>query len=350
MYLGDILDATGDSLPHLQFYTWAKDEKDRYSTRMVYAEKMPPGSEYRRRRTELSAEAFAGYTVFNADSDTVVLRIPPIPRAMSAIADDTSSLAKAAVLNPSWLLRVVPKTPEGWSYSSVICGYTQGAGRRTYFPVSPSFAAAGVGVYDRARDATFGHVLTHRVDGGGVVFDLVFYSGADRDRTITYEIEGRQDLPAGMSVSVLDPASDKDLMKGGGKHSIELEAGSSRHRLLVVGTKAFRGEFLRSVDRSGFALLPVHPNPFRSVVNMRYIVPYYGVDRVSCRVYDGRGRLVWWRDVTDGLTSGVNLLSWNGTLWSGKPATAGFYVVRITAYDRRHGRQGTHQTTILYAP
>lgn len=351
MYLGDILDATGDSLPHLQFYRWAKDEKDRYSTRMIYAEKMPPGSEFRHRRTELSAEAFAGYSVYNSDTDTVVLRIPPVPRAISTVTEDSASLAKARGSSSSWLLRVVSKTREGGAHSPVVCGYTRGTGERTLFPASPTFAATGVRVYDRARDATFGHALAHRLNGGGVVFDLAFHNHGDRAYTTVYRIEGQQGLPAGMSVAVLNPASPKGLRKPtGGEQSVELEAGGSQHRLLLVGTESFQREFLGTINRGGFTLLPVYPNPFRSAVTIRFIVPYYGINRVSCRVYDARGRLIWWRHITGDLASGMNHLRWNGTLPGGEPATAGFYVVKITAYDRRRQSKGTRKTSVFYAP
>ena len=81
-------------------------------------------------------------------------------------------------------------------------------------------------------------------------------------------------------------------------------------------------------------LFGTYPNPFSSMVRIRYSLPYDGVEKVRFAIYDMRGRMVWQKEISAVSKYGTSDLIWNGRANNGKPVAAGVFLLRMNALGK----------------
>lgn len=333
MRIGDILDATGSNAESLVFYRWGKEKGNtRYRTELLYAPNMP-GKDYGKRTNELSDDVRLGFSVYNYSGGDITLRIPPVPKAMSTVTDDTT-LARRQQRH--WAVEIHAWDDQGERRTPIICGYVDRPGRWTGFPVSPSFSRSGVKVLDPQGTELFDHMLQHRMDGGGCRYDLVFYNRSDHTDRIHFDVDRSAGLSEGLHAWVIDPATGIAASVDSGALSVALAPGAEKRRVLAIGGEGYGLFVLDDLRNWNFRLLEVAPNPSRGILNVRFTVPLVGIERISCELFDPSGRIVWQRDVAERrLRPGVNQLVWDGTTPYAGRAASGVYLLRLQGFDHR---------------
>jgi hypothetical protein len=193
-------------------------------------------------------------------------------------------------------------------------------------------------VYDRELDASFGHLLLHRAQNGGFVYDLLFANRTGRSHTVAYDLGGAGSLPGGLSAIVVDPVAGRSE-RAKGPYEVAVEANGSALRTLAVGTDDFLRSFVGNLKPLVFGLRAL-PNPFRGRVTIRFTIPWVDVDEVRLSVHDMSGRSVWSRSMTRGVRFGGNSLVWSACDGEGRPVASGMYLVRMAVYakDKKDAR------------
>jgi hypothetical protein len=332
--LGDVFTATGSSSfspDSLQFYYWRKDQSGRYRSEAKYLYGIDSVDD---RAVALSATGGAGFSVYNPYADTMVLVIPPLPKAMSKIA-----AAKKPGKTGGWALRLAPTLSDGTPLTSVYCGFSPASkGGVSYYARAPSLVKAYAAVYDAASRRARGHAMVHSMADGGAAYMLVFGNETAKRVSLSYKIENVKTLPRGMSIRLYNPSTDSAENVSGGGAAVAVEAGAKEYRWLFAGTDAYLAK-ARMIARPGLLrFVGTYPNPFRSYVRIRYSLPYDGVDRVRFMIYDMRGRTVWQTQITPGFMTGSADLTWNVQSTDGRPVAAGVYIIRMSAFAKT-GRQ-----------
>jgi hypothetical protein len=99
------------------------------------------------------------------------------------------------------------------------------------------------------------------------------------------------------------------------------------------------------------ALERVYPNPVRSMVHLRYSVPFARVGRVEFSILDISGRRLWRRSLAEtDVSGGSRECLWNGTTVGGKRVAAGVYIVKMSAFDHKEKQIGAFERRITVLP
>lgn len=328
MYVGDIVDATRDTTGQLQLYRW-RSHGGQYRTEPFFTPNIPL-PEYRNRSAVLEHGPSVAYCAYNFDSSAIVLRIPPVPHAMSAVS---ASQAKPRA-SRGWIYRLDARTAGGVNPGPVLCGYVPNPGEQTWLPVSPSLADMSIQIYDRVKNRTYGHMLTHRLQHGGFSMELLFHNSARRQRTLHCRFQSLGDQPsAGIQAVVVDPEDKSAVKRATEPFTVDVGEREMAYRWLVVGTEDYRRGFVRDLSAWRFGMLSVIPNPIRATARIAFSVPYTGIHRVTCTLHDTQGRQIWRHTVTRP-KAGMNAVRWDGTMPGGGLTAAGTYVLRVNAYGR----------------
>jgi hypothetical protein len=327
MRVGDIIDFTGKGADTLQFYSWKQDlATGRYTTQALYLKEF--SSQNVADKKALVGYLF-GYSVFNPGASPITLRIPPIPETMSKYS---AAAKQSAPLG--WSVAVNATLSDGSDIGPVFCGYSPANGEKvSYFPVPPSFSQVYAGVFDNEGKKTYGHALSHTCNGG-CSYLLTFVNQSDRDQTITCRFASSASLPPGFALNVVDPALGEggDASKG---TTISVPAGATECRWLLAGTTQYLAKTATVIRAGKLRFSSIYPNPFGSLVRIRYSAPPMGVESVSFGIYDMRGKLLWQHSITDQGARGEREIIWNGRANDNRRVAAGIYLVRMTAFDAR---------------
>jgi hypothetical protein len=355
--IGDILNATKSGhgeTDSLAFYIWKKDDKGSFHTEAVFIKAISDTS-LNNEAAALVSEDLSGFTVFNAYDDTVLLRIPPLPQAMSTAGLSKRSLKRAkTVASDAWAIRIASRLSDSTVLSPVYCGYSKNAsGGTSYYPAAPSFAMARVGVFDAGLKKTLGHAVAHATVSGGCAFLLSFSNESDRPEKVSYRLENLSALPPGSSAAVFNSATQQFEDAAGGTSggaTVTLDAHSTGFRWLLVGTQDYLAKAARIARPAMLALIGTYPNPFRTMVRIRYNLPYEGVDKVKFMIFDVRGRSVWHSEVACGSKYGPSEMTWNTKSGDGRPVAAGVYILKMTAMSGTKKVVGAFERKMTFVP
>ena len=353
--VADMYAATRDSLKakgtdtlaadSLILFAWGQDKTTgRYTSNIMYQITID-NAQLNNGAQPLVPGELSGYTMYNPDGSAVKLVIPSLPQAMSL----SKKLAKKAAAQ-GWSVSVVSGLSDGSSLPTVYCGYTKAnAPGVTYYPAGPSFADASLGVFDNDTKQVFGLAVAHSVSEGGCSFLLAFCNDAQDKQTIRYHLGDVTLLPKDMKAAVYDDATGRfqDLSKG--DTSVALGGNSKSFRWLFVGTQAYIAKAAASVRPAVLKLLGTYPNPFRSMVHIRYGLPYDGIDRLKFAIYDMRGKTVWQTEIRNVTAYGANELLWNGRATDGRPVAAGVYVLQMAAFGNQKAA-GVFEKKMTFMP
>jgi hypothetical protein len=351
--VGDILRKTrsfmapADTLKtdSLLLYVWKRDNTGHYYSDLRFSN-LEISPQYT--NSSMTCSSDSGYTFDNLTGDTIRLRIPPIPQAMSGILSK-----KQAAGGGGWAVRLVPGLSDGSLLTPVYCGYTaKGMGKSavSYYPTAPSFGNASAGVYDRESGTLHGHAVAHVLDNGGVAFLIAFCNYGTEPAAMQYHLENLSMLPKGMSAAVYDDNTGRyeDLSKGELKVSVGADA--KAFRWLFVGTQAYLAKASAIARPAVLKLFGTYPNPFSSMVRIRYCLPYDGVEKVRFAIYDMRGRSVWQKEINVVSKYGTSDMVWNGRASNGQPVASGVYILRMTAINGAKRPAGVFEKKMTFMP
>ncbi|MBN1760729.1 MAG: T9SS type A sorting domain-containing protein, partial [Chitinispirillaceae bacterium] len=250
--------------------------------------------------------------------------IPPILPSM------VKTLAKSAKEHASsWSTKFIARSDNGSRLPAVYFGYAPGI-KKSAYPLSPSFAALRLAIFDRTTASRYGHHIGEDAKGG-LVKELLLSNNADSAQTIHYHLEQAGEFPENYSAHCFDAVA-KTLDTNG---TIAIAPKSSASRWIITGDAAYRKHFLETVLSLRFALHPLYPNPARSVVNIRYAVPFGCRERIRIVIFNVVGKRVWEKSIDGLLAEGAHTVTWNGRDAHGSPVGSGLYIVRLTALDSR---------------
>jgi hypothetical protein len=115
----------------------------------------------------------------------------------------------------------------------------------------------------------------------------------------------------------------------------------------VAGTDAYRQQFSRRHINYKLGLAGVYPNPLHGPATIRYTVPLRGVEQLEFAVYDLHGRMVWRKELADGVQPGTHSLIWDGKDLQGKPVGSGRYVIRMRGRTAGKRKEAVHEMSLL---
>lgn len=358
VYVGDILDASSADAAmrnqirsSLRIYSWSRVSD---SGTIVANNKFIaaiPGFEadtIRLTFRALGEQEVGTYTIDNISEMPIVLKIPPIPAALSVYngVSPASALAKGKA-TAGWSIGV-KATVKDAQISSVYCGFTPGKGK-SVFPSIHSFNKQHLKVLDVEDNARYGNIVFHERKNGGFIFPIVFENNGDDNAIFSYLVEPGKGVPSEYRIALFDPQKNVLEKLTIGK-SIDVPNKSSSYRWLLVGDSAFiaSNSIALKVD---FTFLQMFPNPFRGELQIKFSLPYDFTSRVDIAVYNQLGQRVWLKRFSKGqglYPGGMNAFAW-------KPRETGFlsagtYIVRVTRFNEMGYSAGSKQQRILYIP
>ena len=353
--IGDILSATKSgtaTTDSLAFYTWKKDSRGVYHSSVVFMKALGDSSLSNEATTLVSGD-LTGFTIFNPYADTVFLKIPPIPQAMSTVglSKKVSKPVMKTATEPSWAVRIAARLSDSTEVSPVYCGFSKSAGGGTsYFPAAPSFVNSRVGVFDVSARKIAGHAMAHSAIGGGCAFLVAFDNESDNPEKMSYHLENLRLLPSGVTAAVFNANTQRFEDLSHGDATIPLGPNSKEFRWLLVGPKEYLAKASMIARPALLALVGTYPNPFRTMVRIRFELPYEGIDKLKFFIFDLRGRVVWHSDVACATKYGPTDLVWNTRTNDNRPVAAGIYILKMVALNGSQKIMGTFERKMTFVP
>lgn len=337
----DILDSTSQNqelLQSLGFYKWASDNKGFYQTEVLYQSNTV---QFNDPRVVLKPDSC--YSIYNSSSTDIRLRIPLITDKMSKNRGSAvNTLAKSSATE-QWNVTVNSRTDDAL-LAPVYCGYSPGKGSNC-FPVSPSFSNVRAGVLDSDKRSVHGMVVAHEKKANGISYPLVFDNSYSQSKKVNLELKSWGAMPASYMVSIFNPEAGTYENSNNG---FNIGAGDREYRYLVVGDETFVSNWKNNFVPYQFSLIKAYPNPFRSRIQIRFMMPYSGVNRISMAIFDQLGRRLWRKEVGKDLHPGENILTWDPS--QGSPLASGTYILQITAMDGSGKVKGVKRERIMFMP
>lgn len=346
MRIGDIAAATGAVTDSLELYSWTLSG-NRYVTQPFYFGTLP-GDSLNRLSDSLSYNAGSGYCVKNPTTHDVTLRLPPTNLQMSSYGALSRRLSKQRDAQDGWTVVASASLSDGAGVTGVVMGYSAGddGAKPTWYGAAPTFARAGIRVFDSQGGRSYGHVVAHALSGNGVRFTLELYNDLDRPERMTLRLSGTEALPDGWQATLVDGAGGA-LAGADQGMTVTVPAKQRAYRTVAVGGPGFALTALEHA--TPFAGFAAFPNPFRGTVTLRYLLPAEAA-RVEYALYDATGRRIWRKSVSDGIRTGVNVMVWDGRGSRGAALSSGTYLLRADAYDTAGSMLGSREQKLVYVP
>ena len=352
MHVGDIIAATRDSGSYadsIQIYGWFTGKNGLYTTQTFYLRNVQDNP-----ATVMSYVGdTVGFSVFNQTGRVVKLVIPPISEFMSAYTDTSVKAKKASDTgNNRWAIKVLPKTADGSMLTSVYCGYSANRSEgKTFYPVAPSFATAGVCVYDDKSGMICGHKIVSDMSGGGCSYLLMFSNGSATAQAVSFTLERTGAFPSAMTTASFNPFTGETVAVGSGALSVPIDGEGSEYRWLFVGDAQYILSAARAHASAKLALTSVYPNPVRRFAHLLYTLPFGKVASVDFTVLDIMGRTIWHKNIKEtSILGGRRDYVWYGTAANGRRVAAGVYVLTMTANDAKNRPAGIFDRRLTVLP
>ncbi len=322
--LHEALAATGEDADSLELYRWT-DSVSTYRAQPLYISYFPESTPSADSAFLLYSFGMNAYTVYNRLDRAVVLRIPPVPEALSAkrrAAPKRQANARAWNVSVRWS----EKGGSGAGGEIMLgCAETGGAGA-VYAPLPPSFGKIRAGVKQRNSGALAGHALMNGRHEGGLVWEIAFINDSGAPRTIACALHGS--APNGDRAIMFDPATRKRI-EAQENGEVRLAGGESATRWVLAGSEGYIERMFDQAAAFNLAYLGAFPNPCIGRLAIRYRIPFDAMRAVSFGLYNALGAEVWRHSINNPLP-GNNVLTWNGETSRGRLAP-GMYVLRMHA-------------------
>jgi len=332
----DIIGSTSGS-ENLQFYYWAKDSiSHRYYSKELYVRGL---KNYENLNVTFQYSSGKAFTVYNSGKNTVTLKIPPVPLAMSPLRP----LAKQNA-SRSWSVRILSKGTDGASLPDIYCGVNPEE-KATFYPASPSFLQERVFIYKREKGSRHGHFMSEKFDGV-LKQELAFVNDGPKPVKIGFELEEDGLFPEQISAKLLEPESGMWQSRG----TVTLAPGSVEYRWLAASDELFRQDFSQKAMAYRYSIKSVYPNPFSSTVIIKFAVPLNANGSLQFTIHDALGRLVWKKKLNGNLSFGNQLLSWDGKDTRKRKINAGIYFLTMSVIDQNGKLQKRFNSRVTYLP
>jgi hypothetical protein len=300
---------------------------------------------YRRGGSQLAP--WAGYFLFNAQSEPDTLRIPPVGTEQGGEQTTREKMPLRAAADSGktndgrYTLRVEAITEGGRAETRLGLWPEAEAGRGPYdlAQVPPIGGGVRIAAMERAAGRTAAHARSVKppsdsVDAGagdrgnGQSWRLrLWRPDAESETSTKIRLTDRGERPSGYSRYVLDRTEERRIMPGA---VLDLDPGEVRRLKVIVGTDAYARENSEGIavsDRET-TLRGSYPNPFDERTTIEYVL---GEEKdVRLEVYNVLGQRVRTL-VQDTRQAGVHRVTWDGENRYGTPVGNGVYFYRLEA-------------------
>lgn len=319
--LDEILSASSCDSDQVMIYRWERDEVTKiWHLKPLYVSGMPDKLD---RSITIDFLLQGGYSLYNNSSGHIQLRIPPTP---AASGDKLAKINLSKQSTTLWSVKFIAETDEGTRLPPVYFGYAPGVKKSSY-PLCPSFSKLHLSILDRKSSLSYGHHIDEDASRG-LTSELMITNNSDTPQIIRYHLEKSGAFPKNFQTHCFDAAQNIFDTTG----TIYIAPKSVALRWLTVGTSEFQRDFIIKMPTQ-YSLDALYPNPFRSVVNIRYTVPFGAQNRIRIAIFDIMGKQVWEKRVDRLLSEGDHTVSWNGRDAHGCPAASGLYIVRLSVIN-----------------
>ncbi len=347
--IGDVLDSTavnGVNTDLLEFYSWEKaSDTSKYQTTPLYLPPFShPGSTLNDKTALLGCSDRQGYSIRNTGKQPVVLRLPPIPQAMSHYIKGALPKSKG---NSGWAFKVCGSLSDGDSLAPVYCGKNPLLKETVrYFAQSPTFMQTYICVENPQTNSLYGHALAGGASDDGCAFKLAFVNKSDRAQTVSYRLAGEGVLTSNTLAKLYDESNGTFFDAA---EIVALAPKETKYRWLFVGNQAYlaKAPLLTTVQ---LGLYGVYPNPFSSALKIKFSVPRSGVSFLKFTVCDLRGRIVWDYRASANEHAGQSEIYWNAQSKTGNKLGAGIYVLRMVGFGPNNNQIGSFEKKLTYVP
>jgi hypothetical protein len=215
----------------------------------------------------------------------------------------------------------------------------------SWFPVAPSFNLTKTSVYKRDENKYFGHFI-EKDASHGIAQEIAFQNDSDTSQTFSFAIQNIGAFPGHYMSFIVDQQSGDNQISG----SVTVAPHSVEYRWLVAGDDYFREGFISKAVTFKYKLHSLYPNPARSVVTIRYSVPFSSKEKLLFTIYDALGRQVWRKAITEPLLAGTHSVLWNGQNQYKTPVQAGMYVVVLQVLNEKGSKIHRFESRLTYIP
>lgn len=321
--LDEIFSASGCDSNQVMIYRWDRDEITRiWHLKPLYVPGMPDKLD---RSITIDFLLQGGYSIYNNSSEHIQLRIPPTPAASADKLAKSKSSQQSTTL---WSVKFIAETDKGTRLSPVYFGYAPGV-KKGFYPLCPSFSTLNLSVLDRKSSLSYGHHIDEDASGG-LTSELMITNNSDTHQIIRYHLEKTGAFPDKFQARCFDAAQKLFDTTG----IIHIAPKSVTLRWLTIGTSEFQSDFIIKMPAQ-YSLDALYPNPSRSVVNIRYTVPFGAQNCIRIVIFNIMGKQVWEKKIGGLLSEGDHTVSWNGRDAHGNAAASGLYIVRLSVTNQQ---------------
>lgn len=322
----EILSATGENADSIMVYKWKRDSSTGiYTLKPLYVPGMPDNQN---RTVTVDCQSTSGYSFLNVHSEAVTMRIPPVAEFMAGLSKRSENEAPVSDAYSMWSAKFICRSRNGMEHPAVYFGYAPGRCVEQY-PLMPTFSNISLVVTDNETSRIYGHYIDEDAREG-VVKELRISNAGIASDELEYHLARTGAFPESYEAYCYDAASGKLTESG----SIAVAPGETVSRMIVIGDASYHQQFLSVVSDRRLQLHSVYPNPFRSMVTVKYSMPFGVEGRIALAVYTTQGRKVWEKNILDRTTDVERTITWNGTTGNGSPAGSGIYIIRLAVWDK----------------
>lgn len=326
-------DALLASAPHydtIDVYHWRKDGTS-YTADPIYVHELDTNLSAVT-DTLLSQQNYDAYTIYNHNSQQVMLKIPPFSLPLSPNLPATQPSPRTSNID-SWDMGFRWMNIAGHSnsfFKTVRYGLRQSKGETAYGPLPPTMSKLQIGIYNQNTEKICGWALAREYDrNNGVIFKLVMRNNSSHDGNIAYYLDKLENLPDDLEARIYNPASRKYENCTKDKVSyIDLASASNTTLFLVVGKAEYFHHLFNHLD-----LLKIYPNPFHRDISIRYRMPF-GIKTVNFSLFNLQGQRICQVKETRNVTPGEHVFHLNhSTNPQISNLAAGVYILHLSAQD-----------------
>jgi hypothetical protein len=271
-----------------------------------------------------------GYTILNPTASPITMRIPPIPESMSPYGQGLPKLAKRADKG-GWAIKIKSGLSNGTRLTDLYCVYDPAkGGPMRYYPLSPTLGQSYVALCDAGRKLC-GNALSGELVSGGCAYQIAFVIGG---------------VDVATKARIYNESSG---LYEDGQSSVTVATGQTQYRWLFAGSDGYLAK-APVLNLSTLKLMGAYPNPFRSMVRIRYSLPASGVSAVKFTICDLRGVVAWHKELDVAGRKGTGELVWGPQTKGGRSAAAGLYILRMSAYDSKQRTAGVFERKLTLLP
>lgn len=333
--LSDLIEANDTSLTnHIDIYQWVEgQETDKISAIPVY---LKDSTTLDSVLSSSSNAINSSYTIFN-HSNLTALKIPPISEEISnTLKSKSEPLVQKRIVRKSRVsessesrqLSFINWRSEAGEWGKLLIATGSQVSKNEYSPAPAGFSSVSLFITDDKKEKRSGYLSSKMNKDGLAVFKLIAQNRSDLKQRITLSTSNINNKIANYAIYYIK----NDKLYDAEKTELSLSPNSSEVITVVAGTRSALNSNQIVVSKYKFALLNNFPNPFNSVINLKYRLPQ-GVKEVKFSLFNSLGQKVYSYTKSDVNSAGDYTHNIN-TNNSSRSVSSGAYFTRITAIKK----------------